>query len=160
MSFLFHTVGRHVSLVHLCEYNTVILHKALSANFSILFLLRSTCRYQPTNLLGIVITRMRARVTSDRAFTFHFIVRELPSPSSRQRENLSRENIIVYIYHISTATSRHFSMKAHTFVALRRTINWNEICSKQLIEIYLWQSALYCIYHAFIRTNNEIFGYT
>lgn len=37
MRFLFRTVGRHVSLVHLCERGTVILHEALSANFNIVF---------------------------------------------------------------------------------------------------------------------------
>lgn len=65
MRLLFRTVGRRVSLVHLCEGGTVILHEALSANFNIVF---AAHRAAPRRFsLGVVITR--AGVTPRAAFT-------------------------------------------------------------------------------------------
>lgn len=55
MRFLFHTVGRHVPLVHLCERGAVILHEALSANFNIVFA-ASGSTHRPADSLGVVIT--------------------------------------------------------------------------------------------------------
>lgn len=126
MRFLFHTVGRHVPLVHLCKRGAVILHEALSANFNIVFAASGSTQ-RPADSLAVVITRARAlpRVAHNLRFVSLFTTVNRHFSPDNERIYISRK----YDRKYKIAIFRYFPTRLKSLITLCGTINWSEVCS-------------------------------